>query len=1055
MTLIKNVTRLICRRIVLIGLLLVGGPYSFVAEASHPSEQDVVYVQLRWHHQFQFAGYYAALEKGFYKQEGIDVQIRNGDPLHQPVSEVLSERAQYAVGNSEVLYQRLQGEPLIALASIFQHSPSVLLTRKSSGIRSVHDLIGKKVMLANKLEDADFLTMLLNEGVAFSQLNVVPSSYDLNDLINGNVDAFNSYITNEPYVLKQKNIEYNVIDPVSYSVDFYSDIFFTSEQEVEQHPERVKAMLRATLKGWLYAMENTDEIIDILKEKYHVKKSRDHLRYEAEEMRKLILPNLIQIGHMNPKRWQHMADTFIKAGLIDSDENLEGFVYTDNPIQLPRWIVVTLIAALTLLLLISSITFYLHRFNRQLALTQKTLQESEQRFKAISAATYGGIVIHDNGVVLECNEGLSVITGFSYQELIGINGLTLIAPEEVKQVLRYIHSGFADAYESIGIRKDGTRYPLSIKGKNITYKGKEARVIEINDITDRKKTEEQLRLAASVFTHAREGIMITNSAGQIVEVNETFSQITGYSRDEVIGKNPRLLSSGKHNAQFYREMWGALLDERQWTGEIWNSKKSGEVYAVLATISAVSDAHDNTKNYVSLFIDITPMKQHQQQLEHIALYDPLTSLPNRVLLAERLSCSMEDSQQLGLSVAVAYLDLDGFKKINDCYGHDVGDELLIKLSQNMDRSLREGDTLARIGGDEFVVVMGEIEKVADCELVLQRLLQAAMRPINIDGHRLQVSTSIGVTLYPQDGVDADLLMRHADQAMYVAKQTGKNRYHFFDINKDKSKKTQRRVIKEVKQALESNQFELYFQPKVNMRTGAVVGAEALIRWHHPERGLVYPMAFLPSIENHSISLQLGEWVIDSALAQMAEWQTEGLELPVSVNIDAFQLQQKDFVDRLAAALAAWPMVKPGLLRLEILETNELGDLEDVLKTMNACIDMGVSFALDDFGTGFSSLTYLKRLPVKVLKIDQSFVRDMLEDPDDREIVKGVISLASAFNRDVTAEGVESIEHGTQLLSMGCEYAQGYGIARPMPAKNMVNWVDNWRPATQWLQQHES
>ncbi len=1019
------------------------------ASATAASQLEIVSIQLRWHHQFQFAGYYAAIEKGFYQEEGLEVQLRSGDPEHQPVGELLSGEVQYAEGNSEVLYQRLQGKPLVALAAIFQHSPSVLLTLESSGIRSVHDLIGKKVMLADKNEDADFLAMLLNEGVSPSQVNIIPSSYQLEDLLSGKVDAFNSYTSNEPYILQQKNIPYHIIDPLNYSVDFYSDIFFTSEQELQAHPERVAAMLRATLKGWRYAMQHPEEIIELLKSKYQVKKSREHLRFEAAAIRKLILPKLIEIGHMNPDRWQHMADTFVKAGLISNTHYLDGFIYNPQPTPLPDWVLPLLMAALLVVILTSSTAYYLHRFNRRLALAQTSLQQSEERFKALSEATYGGIAIHDHGLILECNSGLSEMTGFSYSELIGMNGLELISAEHLDSVLENIRRGYIGSYEVTGIRKGGAQYPLTIKGKNIVYKGRAARVIEFIDISERKKAEKQLKLAASVFTHAREGIMITDSSGAIIEVNNTFTHITGYSRQDALGRNPRFLSSGQHPAAFFAEMWQSLLENAQWSGEIWNKRHNGEVFAELLTISAVCDSDGKTQNYVALFSDITSMKQHQQQLEHIAHYDPLTNIPNRMLLADRLQHAMVQCRRRGLFLAVAYLDLDGFKTINDTYGHDVGDKLLIKLSELMNTSLREGDTLARIGGDEFVAVFSDLQEMSDCEQIIARLLQAAMHPITINNKKLQISTSIGVTLYPQDAVDAEQLLRHADQAMYIAKQSGKNRYHLFDIHKDKSIQSQRETIEDIKRGFEQGEFVLYYQPKVNLKSGAVIGAEALIRWQHPERGLVYPGEFLAIIDQHPVSVKLGEWVVDSALRQISKWQSAGLNIPVSVNIDAFHLQQTGFVDKLSATLANYPMVKPSSLQLEILETSALGDMAEVAAIMGACLDIGVNFALDDFGTGFSSLTYLKRLPVALLKIDQSFVRDMLEDGDDRAIVMGVIGLASAFNHQVIAEGVESIEHGTQLLSMGCHFAQGYAIARPMPGTDILSWVAQWKPDPVW------
>jgi diguanylate cyclase (GGDEF)-like protein len=387
--------------------------------------------------------------------------------------------------------------------------------------------------------------------------------------------------------------------------------------------------------------------------------------------------------------------------------------------------------------------------------------------------------------------------------------------------------------------------------------------------------------------------------------------------------------------------------------------------------------------------------------------------------------------------------------VNDRHTHGVGDELLIAIAQRMKAALRDGDTLARIGGDEFVAVLVDLEHPQDCESVLQRLLLAAATPLTVGDILLQVSASIGVTRYPQDASDADQLMRHADQAMYVAKLAGKNRYHHFDIEQDVAVKTRREDLEHIQQALQRREFVLHYQPKVNMKTGEVVGAEALIRWQHPEQGLLPPSAFLPVIENHPVSVELGEWVIDTALAQMESWATTGLRFPVSVNIGVRQLQQGNFVDRLGELLRAHPTVPPLSLELEVLETSAMEDISHVSNVMQACRALGVGFALDDFGTGYSSLTYLKHLPAELLKIDQSFVRDMLDDPDDLAIVESVIGLAGAFRRNVIAEGVETAPHGELLLTLGCEQAQGYGIARPMPASELPNWVARWRPDPSW------
>lgn len=576
-------------------------------------------------------------------------------------------------------------------------------------------------------------------------------------------------------------------------------------------------------------------------------------------------------------------------------------------------------------------------------------------------------------------------------------------------------------------------------------------IATVENISERKQYEDKLRLAASVFTHAREGIMITDQEGRIVDVNATFSQITGYNHDEVIGKTPHILSSGRHDKDFYAAMWRNLTEKGHWYGEIWNRHKSGEIYAEMQNISAVRDAEGETQHYVSLFSDITLIKGHEQKLEHIAHYDPLTNLPNRVLLADRLQQAMHQVQRHGQQLAVVFLDLDGFKAINDTYGHKAGDQLLMNVALCMKEALRETDTLARLGGDEFVAVLTDLPDIETSIPMLNRLLSAAAQPLKIADIVLQVSASLGATSYPQmDEIDADQLLRQADQAMYQAKLAGKNRYHIFDPAHDSSIRVRHESLERIRKAIIEQEFLLYYQPKVNMRTGAIIGVEALLRWRHPEKGLLLPAAFLPTIEDHLLAIELGDWVINTALTQIEHWRTQGLDIPVSVNIGARHIQQSNFLLRLYEILASYPDIKPSHLELEVLETSALEDIAKSSLLIAECREIGINFALDDFGTGYSSLTYLKRLPVALLKIDQSFVRNMLNDTEDLAIIDAVIGLARTFGRQVIAEGVESEEHGLILLKHGCELAQGYGVAHPMPAGQLLSWASTWKPYPAWV-----
>ncbi|WP_337879394.1 EAL domain-containing protein [Rheinheimera sp.] len=569
------------------------------------------------------------------------------------------------------------------------------------------------------------------------------------------------------------------------------------------------------------------------------------------------------------------------------------------------------------------------------------------------------------------------------------------------------------------------------------------------DVTTEHNAETQLRLSASVFTHAREGIMITDPHGVIIDVNQAFCQITGYSPEQAKNCTPRLLKSDRQDEHTYQHMWQVLHEQGYWAGEVWSRRANSEDYMQSLTMSAVRDEQQQVRHYVGLLSDITQQHQQQQQLEKIALFDQLTGLPNRNALIQQLQqlLQMRDKDEW---LAIAYLDLDGFKEINDRHGHATGDKLLLQVAQRLRKQLDRYETLARIGGDEFVLLLPALtDHNQGCQRIEQLLAQIAT-PVQIDDWMLSVSASIGITFAPQpEAVDAEQLIRQADHAMYQAKQDGKNRYQLFDVDKARSMRGHQETLQDIRQALELEQFELFYQPKVNMRSGELIGSEALIRWRHPERGLVPPGLFLPAIEQHSLGVTLGYWVMERAIRQLAEWQQQGWVLPVSVNISAYHLQQPDFVNRLQQLLRRYQQVSPALLQLEILETGALNDLGHVQAVMQACLRAGVSFALDDFGTGYSSLTYLKRLPAQVLKIDQSFVRDMLTDPDDLAILRGILVLAAEFKRDIVAEGVETTEHGEALLALGCELAQGYGIARPMPAADFEHWRHHWLPPAEW------
>lgn len=556
------------------------------------------------------------------------------------------------------------------------------------------------------------------------------------------------------------------------------------------------------------------------------------------------------------------------------------------------------------------------------------------------------------------------------------------------------------------------------------------------DITERKSTESILRLSASVFSNAREGIVITDTSGTIVETNEAFTLITGYPRNEVIGNNLRMLKSGKQPIEFYHHMFKTLSEKGHWYGELWNIRKNGEIYAEMLAISSVKNDKGSITNYVGLFSDITHVKKHQQQLEHIAHYDPLTGLPNKVLLIDRMNQAISQSDRRLESVAIIYMDLDSFKLINDAYGHSIGDALLLEISSRLKKVLREGDTLARVGGDEFVILLANLTEGVDYQSILTRILYITSEPIKIKEDVIVISFSLGVTLYPTDKGDSELLLRHADQALYQAKQQGKNRYHLFNVIEDTAVRNHRESLEEIHLGFERSEFVLYYQAQVDVNR-KIVGVEALIRWNHPDKGLVAPGMFLPLIEDHPLSVAIGDWVIRTALDQIKEWRSMGINMPISVNLGARQLQQSDFVQKLISTLSHYEDAIVQQLKFEILETSALVDIGHVTNVMGSCKELGIFFALDDFGTGYSSLSYLNKFKLDFLKIDQSFVRNLDTNNNDMTLCEAIIVMAHKLGMKVVAEGIETETQFKLLFASGCDLGQGYLFSKPISADRFI------------------
>ncbi|HEX8986487.1 MAG TPA: EAL domain-containing protein [Rhodocyclaceae bacterium] len=549
----------------------------------------------------------------------------------------------------------------------------------------------------------------------------------------------------------------------------------------------------------------------------------------------------------------------------------------------------------------------------------------------------------------------------------------------------------------------------------------------------------KLRLAASVFENTSEGVVVTDDTAHIVSVNAAFTEITGYTAAEAIGKKPSLLRSEHHGLDFYQAMWKALLETGRWQGEIWNRRKNGEAFLEWLTINRIPAADGIPCSYVSVFNDITEQRRKDEHIRHLAFHDPLTGLPNRALLLDRLQHAISRCAREDRGLALVFIDLDRFKGINDALGHDVGDELLREVGTRIRDRLRAMDTVARMGGDEFVVLLEDMDEPEHCAALAAAIIGDVSQPLQIHDHEIRVGASIGVALFPEDGDDALTLMKHADTAMYAAKSEGRGIYRFFRSEMMAAANRRLQLETELRRAISNGELELHYQPKVCASSGSNCGVEALVRWRHPARGLVPPGDFIAVAEESDLIVDIGNWVVDEACRQSAAWQATGLTPTVAVNVSAKQLQQEDFVERITGA-AARHGIPPSRLQVEVTESLVMADPKRAAALLGRLREIGVTVAIDDFGTGYSSLSYLRRLPIDVIKIDRSFVMNADRVEEDAQIVRTIVALAQALKMFVVAEGVENEAQAVLLRSLGCDAVQGYFYARPAPATEILDWL---------------
>ncbi|MDD3761826.1 MAG: EAL domain-containing protein [Nevskiales bacterium] len=680
------------------------------------------------------------------------------------------------------------------------------------------------------------------------------------------------------------------------------------------------------------------------------------------------------------------------------------------------------------------------------------LARSEARFRGVFESVGTAIAFADSeGRITGANAAFQQMLGYADGELIGMNFSQLTHPDDLpREVQLYVEvaSGRRHEYriEKRYVHRNGRVFWVDLAVSVVRdADGKPEYFVGIvQDIDERKRAEARLRLSAEVFEHLGEAIMITDADNRIVSVNRAFSAITGYSLDEVLGRNPSVLASGRHDKDFYRQMWRTLQLEGVWKGEVWDRRKSGELYPEWLTISLVRDAAGRVVHHVAVFSDISERKASEERIRYLAEVDALTNLPNRIVLADRLTLALSSSQRSGRPFAVMFIDIDRFKNINDSLGHSIGDALLREMASRLHAVVRVTDTVARQGGDEFVILVTHVVDAEHLAHMASKILDAVSKPFVIEQHVLSTTASIGIAMYPDDGVDVDTLLKNADAAMYVAKNSGRASFRFFTKDMNARVHEFLRIETDLRKALETDELRLYYQPQIDVASGEVVGVEALVRWQHPERGLVMPDQFIPVAEESGLISQISDWVLREACRQNREWQRRGLKaVPVSVNLSALELHRDDTVERITRVLDEHGL-HPRWLELEVTESMLMQDVESVTETLRRLRELGVLIALDDFGTGYSSLAYLQRFPLSTLKVDRSFVRDILDDSDDAAICRAVIALGRSLGLRIVAEGVESEAQLSFLRRNGCDRAQGALFSWGVPPEDVEPFLQPGR-----------
>ncbi|WP_425253078.1 EAL domain-containing protein [Janthinobacterium sp. NFX145] len=890
---------------------------------------EPVSLHLNFTHQFQFAGYYAAIEQGYYREAGLEVKLVEGGGGQLAEAAVLAGRAEYGVGNSTLLLSRLAGKPVVVLAVVFQHSPSVLLMRQQGGAPDVRKLVGAPVMIGAASDVAlasDEVSLYLAKmGVAPQQMRHLPPSYRIEDFINGKVDAIAAYSTNEPDYLDRAGFPYYQFTPRTAGIDFYGDNLFTSEQELRRHPERVKAFRAASLRGWQYAMAHREEMARVILAKYSQRHDRAHLLYEAQQMELLLQPVLVELGYMNPQRWQHIADTYAAMGVLPrratDSRAYKGFLYRPVPGADLGWLYLSLGLAGSLLAV--SAAFHFNNLARERRRTEETIRQGELRFRTMFEEAPMGIALIDtvSGQFLDINPRYLAISGRSLEHMKQTSWMEISHPDDV--------------------------------------------------------------------------------AGELEQVAQLLA---------------RSLHGFRHAKRIVRP--------------------DGGVVWVDASVTAIATARHGEPHHLCMLEDVTDKRQTEALIWQQANFDTLTQLPNRRMFHERLRQALAQGRRDASRVAILFIDLDHFKEVNDTLGHHQGDILLIEAARRIRVGVRETDTVARLGGDEFTVILSDLDDLQQVDRIARQILDGLLAPFLLGQEQAFVSASIGITLYPDDAGNIEDLLKQADQAMYVSKGAGRNRYSYFTPAMQVAAVNRMRLGADLRTALREQQMQLYYQPIVELHSGKLAKAEALLRWQHPQRGVVCPPDFLALAESSGLIVEIGDWVLHTAAAQLLRWRAQGqaIGLPglqLCLNQSPLELQRE------VEAPGTWLRqlmaldVPASAIVLDMREDVLLPNGNSMAPRLQHLREAGLQIALDDFGSGHASLTQLQQCGIDYLKLDGMLVRKLADGSSELVLCEAIVTMAHKLGLQVIAEGVETQAQRALLLEIGCDFAQGELFAPPL------------------------